>query len=231
MEQPLIKITNLKKSFGKRLIFNNLNLNIQEGEALALMGPNGSGKTTLLDIICGLCKVTAGKIEFKNQKDFFLNLGMQFQDGKYPTGIRVKDLIWLYANLYNEKIDKKLKEQFQIKKIEKSSVNSISFGERKRLELFLLLNSKNKILILDEITSGMDISVRLWIIQCLKEYMKLHKVTLIYISHDFREVEKLCNRVVMLGKKGIIFDEKIESHFSLEKKIESVLTAEAKNEK
>lgn len=93
MEQPLIKITNLKKSFGKRLIFNNLNLNIQEGEALALMGPNGSGKTTLLDIICGLCKVTAGKIEFKNQKDFFLNLGMQFQDGKYPTGIRVKDLI------------------------------------------------------------------------------------------------------------------------------------------
>lgn len=61
--------------------------------------------------------------------------------------------------------------------------------------------------------------------------MKLHKVTLIYISHDFREVEKLCNRVVMLGKKGIIFDEKIESHLNLEKKIESVLTAEAKNEK
>ena len=130
--KKIIEIKNLVKKYGKKIVFNKLNLDIFEGERIALLGANGCGKTTLMETICGLRKVDGGYINFPQGKElFFKSVGMQFQTGNYPNAIRVNDLIYLYSNVYNQPIDKNLKKEFQIDEIEYKDVNDLSFGQKK----------------------------------------------------------------------------------------------------
>lgn len=224
INKPLIEIKNLTKKYRKKTVFQNLNLTVYEGDRVALLGPNGCGKTTLVEMICGLRKITNGKITFPQGKsNFFHSLGVQFQTNQYPTSIRLKDLIYLYSSVYQQNFDTELKKIFEIDKLEEQEMNSLSFGENRKVELFILLATKLKFLILDEMTSGVDIYVKLKIIEVIKKHVKKNKISLIYISHNMDEINAFCNRLVILTKNGIESDIKITKDLNVGKKMESVL--------
>ena len=204
----IVEVKNLKKTYGKKVVLKDVNLTINKGDHIALLAPNGAGKTTFVEILCQLRKITGGQIVYTAGKTQFLkNVGVQFQIGNYPVGIRICDLIYFYSKIYNTQVDKKLYDLFNIREIYKKDFNDLSFGQRKRVELFLVLISKVKFLILDEITAGMDVYVKFNILSALSKYMRENFVTLIYISHNLDEIKNLCNRLIFL-KDGVFAEEK-----------------------
>ena len=197
--QSLVNVKNLTKKFGKKIVLEGVNLKINAGDRIALLAPNGYGKTTFVNLLCQLNRQTSGEIVYLGGKSEFLRtVGVQFQIGKYPPGIRVVDLIYFYTNIYNTKVDKTLKRAFRIDEIEKLDFNDLSFGQQKRVELFLVLTTKAKFVILDEITAGMDIYVKHTILNMIEKYLLQKHITLLYISHNLGEINRLCTRVVLI---------------------------------
>lgn len=215
-KETVLEAINLKKIYGKKTVFDNLNFKVYRGDRIALLGPNGCGKTTLVEMICGLRNITEGKIVYKEgETNFFKSLGMQFQSGRYPAGIQVKDLMYFYSQIYNQKIDTKEKKNFEIESLENADLDSLSFGQTKRVELFLLLMAKLRFLILDEITAGMDIAIKFKILNLLQDHLKRNTCEIIYISHNLDEINLLCNRLIVLTEQGIVLDQKIDAKFDV----------------
>lgn len=221
----LIKIKNLSKKFKNKEVFKELNLNIYKNEVLAILGPNGSGKTTLLNIIIGLSKQTSGKVElvnFKNQKDFFKKLGIQFQNSDFPKGYttnQMVDLVFQFANRKPSgisfskwvktdglKLKKQLYKTFQLEGKEKTKAIKLSGGEKQRLNVMLALLSKPEILIVDEITTGLDITAQSSILTFINNFKNKQNKTLILVSHNINEIDRLADRIVILDKKKITKD-------------------------
>ena len=222
--EVLIDIVDLTKKYGRETVFANLNLKIYKGDRIALIGANGSGKTTLIEMICGLRKITGGSINFiDGREEFFKSLGVQFQTGEYPAGVTVNDLIYLYSQVYKKKISQDLKEELEISALENKQICELSYGQKRRVDLFLLLAIKLKFLILDEVTSGMDIAIRTKTLTMMQQHLKENNCGIIYISHNMEEINRLCNRVIILNQKKIVFDQKIGKNFDAYKKMTSIL--------
>ena len=81
---------------------------------------------------------------------------------------------------------------------------------------------KLKFLILDEVTSGMDIFIKMQTLKILEKYIKTNNVGIFYISHNLEEITTFCNRMIILKKEGIVFDQKIDNTFDVQKQMESV---------
>lgn len=215
---PLVKIENLVKNYGKKPVLNNVNLTIYAGDRLALLAPNGYGKTTFINLLCQLHKITSGKIfYYGGKKNFLRNVGIQFQIGKYPPGIRVCDLLYFYTSIYNVKVDQKLLKTFNINEVMKVDFNDLSFGQQKRVELFLVLTTNVKVVILDEITAGMDIYVKHTVLNIIEKYLLKKKITLIYISHNLGEINRLCNRLVLIKNRQFFEEKRAVKQLDLEK--------------
>ncbi len=198
-KKPLVKIKKLVKNYGKKAVLKGVDLTIYDGDRLALLAPNGYGKTTFVNLLCQLKKQTAGQIIYMGgKKEFLRNVGVQFQIGNYPAGIRVSDLLYFYTSIYNTKVDQKLLETFKIQEVMKLDFNDLSFGQQKRVELFLVLTTNVKFVILDEITAGMDIYVKHTILNIVEKYLLQKKITLLYISHNLSEINRLCKRLVLI---------------------------------
>lgn len=222
MKKILLKIKNLTKKYKNFFVFQNLNLNIYKNDILALLGFNGAGKTTLIEIICDIKKYDKGKILYSKSKNTFLhNLQVCFQEGSYPSGIKVRDVVLLFSNIYYVLKDKYLYEKLKIKELENKIINSLSFGQRKRVELYIALFSKSEFIILDEITSGVDVWMRIIFLDILKKYVLKNNLTIIYVTHNFEEISKICTRAVLLSKKGIVLDKKINEKINIQNLVEN----------
>lgn len=219
----IIEVKNIKKSFGKKEVLKDVNFEIKDGERISILGPNGSGKSTLLNIILGLLKQTNGKVLYplyKNDMKIFLsNLGVQFQSGNFPTNYRVIDVIevcieqssnfkYKEYNKWKTEAKKKIDEYlkiFQIEKIRKNKIGSISGGQKQRLNILLALISNPKILILDEISTGLDIGSQKRLMRFISDYVNENKSTLIIVSHILFEIQELTDSILMLDDGEIKF--------------------------
>lgn len=208
----LLKINNLKKSYGSAIILNNLSLEINKGECFGLLGPNGAGKSTTIDCILGMKKYDSGEIELlstpskKIDKAIFEKIGVQFQQSHYQDKIKVFELCELTSSYYKQTIDwKNLINSFGLSGKEKMYVEKLSGGEKQKLSVLLTLIPNPEIIFLDELTTGLDTLARR---QVWKELIKLKEkgVTVLLTSHYMEEVEILCDRIGIIvgGEISII---------------------------
>lgn len=212
-KSPIIKINNLSKKFGDFTALKNINLTVAKGERVGLVGGNGAGKTTLTEIVAGIQKPTSGTIEmgFDYEHSPKEGIGMQFQQSTYPSGLTVKDIIHFAVTLRKltltqEEIEEFL-EVFQIKQFYKRKVRSLSGGQRQKLNILLSMIHSPKLVILDELSTGLDISARESIIKFTNQLLVKNNMSAILISHHMEEIEALCERVVFMSN-GEIVDEK-----------------------
>lgn len=213
----MIKINNLTKRYNKdKIVLENINLEIPNGESIGILGANGSGKSTLVEIIAGINEQTSGEVLFLNQnnetdKELKESIGIQFQKGDWPFNTRAVDLLnllvgkkWSSSEYINELID-----IFEVKKIINKRLNECSGGEQQRFNSLLSIIKKPRILILDELITGLDLKMQMKLINFFDELKKKEDITLIIISHIPEEIEQICKRVIVLNEGKIYKDAKV----------------------
>jgi sulfate transport system ATP-binding protein len=216
-----IEVKNLTKYFGNFVALENINLDIVEGELLALLGPSGSGKTTLLRVIAGLETLDdydKGEILFNNldvaKKDIGQrDIGFVFQHYalfKHMTvfeniafGLRVKSK---KERLSNDNITKKVTKLLQLIQLDGFAYRfpwQLSGGQRQRVALARALAVEPKVLLLDEPFGALDAKVRADLRKWLKELQSELGITTVLVTHDQEEALEVADRIVVISKGKI----------------------------
>ena len=193
----VFKIKGLSKSFGEHALFSDVNLNVEGGERIALLGDNGSGKTTFLRCLLG-DESCQGKIQFgPTVKVGYLPQILHFDHPErslYDTMLYEKNCTPQTAR------DRLGAFLFQGEDVFKT-VGTLSGGEQSRLRLCMLMDEKINLLILDEPTNHLDIASREWVEAAIEEF----EGTLLFVSHDRYFIEKFAERIWLL-QDGMIRD-------------------------
>ena len=193
----VFKMKNVAKSFGERTLFSDINLNVEGGERIALLGDNGTGKSTFIKCLLG-DEDCAGKIQFgPTVKWGYLPQIIHFDHPErtlYDTMLYEKNCTPQVAR------DRLGQFLFQGEDVFKQ-VKNLSGGEQSRLRLCMLMDEKINLLILDEPTNHLDIASREWVEAAIEEF----EGVLVFVSHDRYFIEKFAERIWLL-EDGTIRD-------------------------
>lgn len=228
MENTVLELKNVSKSFGKRKIIDNISLKVNSGEIFGFLGPNGSGKTTTIKMILRLIDSDDGEIKVNgldNRKQFeqameYIGAIVENPDMyKYMSGI---DNLKLHARIRNidEKRINEVLEMVGLKDRAKDKVGKYSLGMKQRLGLALTLLHNPKVLILDEPTNGLDPAGIKQLRDILKKISHEENVAVFVSSHILTEMQQMCDRVAVLDNGKIVKIEQITN--SKEEKIETI---------
>jgi len=200
----MIDIKELSMSYGKSGALNNINLNLERGQVVALMGPNGSGKSTLLKSILGLVipqngKIVVNETDIENNYLYRNSIGYMPQLVNYPENLKVKELFNILKDIRNgiTEIDEELLEKFRIHEIYDKFFGQLSGGFKQRVAASIAFLFVPDILILDEPTASLDpLSTEIMKSKIL-ETKKENKL-IIVSSHIISEMDELADRIVYL---------------------------------
>lgn len=206
MTQPIVEVENLCLSYKSIRAVQNVSFKVEPGEILAIIGQNGSGKTSTVECLEGLRKPDSGHIQvfgkdpWQHRSDICKKMGVQLQETEYPSKIKVEELCRLFAGFYDKPADwELLLSQLKLDGKRKRFVKRLSGGEKQRLSILLSLMGRPKLLVLDEITTGLDPEVRqnMWL---SFENIRKSGVSIIMVSHYLDEVEALADKILYLEK-------------------------------
>jgi Cu-processing system ATP-binding protein len=211
----MIKINGLNKTYGKTRALTEIDLMLNSGEVVALLGPNGSGKTTLLKSILGLVLPESGRITVNDidiKKDFRYRelIGYMPQVAYYPENLRVKEVIEIIKNIRKKgEHDYELMEQLKIGDMLSKKISSLSQGMKQRLSGALTFLFDSEIIILDEPTAGLDpVSAGFMKMKIIKEKEKGKLI--IITTHIISEVDELADRFVFMYEGRIKLEREID---------------------
>ena len=211
-----LEVKNLIKNFKSTVAVNNISFAIEKNKTLGLLGPNGCGKTTSIGMMLGLITPTSGEIFINdinlNPKNRIALLSLMNFASPYielPKKLTVKQNLEVYARLYGVKEIKKrieeMVEDLNLQKFLNKNTGELSSGQKNRVALAKSLINKPKLLFLDEPTASLDPDVGDFVREYIEKYKNNNELTILLASHNMKEVERLCNNVIMM-KNGKIVD-------------------------
>jgi len=236
----LIKINNITKSFklfqrsaglkgALKSFFNrqykifialdDINLQIDKGEVIGILGENGAGKTTLIKLMVGLLHPNNGSISvdgynpWDRNHNFLSNISVVMgQKNQLWWDIPASESFLLNKHIYNlndkeysETLDE-LVDYLDVKDKINVQVRRLSLGERMKMEIIAALLHRPKIILLDEPTLGLDVISQSKIREFVKYYNKEHKTTFVITSHYTKDIQEMCKRVFVLNKGKSVYD-------------------------
>ena len=235
-----IKVSNISKSFktynrapgikgALKSFFNrqytdfhalkNINLNIDEGEILGILGENGAGKTTLIKLMVGLLHPTSGDININNytpwnrNNDFLKMITVVMgQKNQLWWDIPASESFLLNKRIYqieDSSYNQILNEMVELLDVEDklhTQVRRLSLGERMKMEIIASLLHKPKIIMLDEPSLGLDVMSQAKIREFVKYYNEQYKATFIITSHYMNDIDSMCKRVFVMNKGEGLYD-------------------------
>ena len=164
--EKTIQISGLSKSYDGKKVIENLSFSVAAGEVYGLLGANGVGKSTTIECILGTKKADSGTVRilgldpWTERKQLFKQVGVQFQEANYPDKIKVKELCEETICLYRYPLAyKELLHKFGLADKENAFVNELSGGQKQRLFIVLSLIPNPRVVFLDELTTGLDLSL------------------------------------------------------------------------
>ena len=214
MGHHVVEISHLSKSFNGLLAVNDVSFSIEEGEILGLLGPNGAGKTTLIQMLLGLITPTSGDIKIlgldlnKNREEILSQVNFSSTYVSMPTSLTVYENLKVFARLYGvqemeSRIDHLL-DIFEIKRLKQSLTRHLSSGQLTRLSLIKALLNEPKILFLDEPTASLDPDIADKTRTLLRSIRDKSRLTLLYTSHNMKEMEEISDRIIFLNHGKIL---------------------------
>ncbi|MFO1014546.1 MAG: ATP-binding cassette domain-containing protein [Caulobacteraceae bacterium] len=235
--QPVITVQDLSKSYrfskrgrGPLGLFKSehvtveavggINFAVSPGEKVAIIGPNGAGKSTTLKILSGILEPTSGSVEVlgltpaKDRRDLAYGIGVVFgQRTQLWTELPARDSFALLRRIYDldaatfEARLKGLVERFDLGGILDQPVNRLSLGQRMRCEITASLLHAPSLLFLDEPTIGLDVTAKAAIRDFIREQAEAAGQTVMLTSHDTRDIELVCDRVIVINRGKIVVDQ------------------------
>lgn len=220
---------------------NNISFEIKKGERVAFIGPNGAGKSTTIKMLSGIMDPCSGVVEVLGKvpgedKSLCYDIGVVFGHvGNLWNSQSVEDNLKMLAAIYDiSKSDyassmANLCKKFNLTTLLKRRVGNLSLGERMRCEIASSFLHKPEVLFLDEPTIGLDINAKEVIRDLIKEASEEFGTTILLTSHDTDDIEKLCERAVIIDKGKLIFNnslKQLKANF-IRKKIITVDTKDA----
>lgn len=212
--EPVVLTSSLSKDFRHVRALDDLNLRIESGEVVALIGANGSGKSTTFRLLLNIYEPSFGTASVLDRDSTSLN-GSDFEGISYisegqklPLWMEVRQYIdhcsAFYENWDSDFCDR-LFESFQLP--ERGKLKHLSRGQLMKAALVSSLPSRPKLLLLDEPFSGLDVETRAQLGHLLKSLSSEHGLTTIITTHDVEEIEPIATRLAMLRKGKLVLDE------------------------
>lgn len=209
----------IKPKYKELTAVNNISFNIEEGELVGYIGENGAGKSTTIKMLTGLLTSTSGKVivnriapnekRIENNKNIGAVFGQKTQlwwDLPVIESFRlIKKMYKIPENEYRKNL-KKFIELLDLQELLEKQVKNLSLGQKMRCEIAATFLHNPKIVYLDEPTIGLDVLVKENIRKFIKDINREKKTTIILTTHDLKDIEDVCDRIILLDKGNIIYD-------------------------
>lgn len=221
-EKKIVEVKNLKKQYGENVILKNINLHINKGEVVSLIGPSGSGKSTILRCIVDLESITSGEIliegnnltdknvDKKIKKEMLLKTGMVFQTFNLFPHMSVRNNIVrtlkLVKNMNTEKAESLAKEMLSLVGLSdkiNNYPNELSGGQKQRVAIARALALQPDIMLFDEPTSALDPELVKEVLDIIRK-LKSQKITMLIVSHEMNFVHEISDRVIIMEEGEIL---------------------------
>jgi ABC-2 type transport system ATP-binding protein len=214
MTSPVLEVHSLTKRFGDFAAVNGISFALQPGEILGVLGPNGAGKTTTMHMLLGLITPTSGTIsmfgmDLETHREAILqqvNFSSTYMS--MPQSLTVEENLWVVARLYGlpdvqRKIDDIVKK-LEMREFRHKVTRKLSSGQMTRLTLAKAFLTEPKILFLDEPTASLDPDIAHKIRALLKDEQRASGLSVLYTSHNMREMEEMSDRIIFLQKGNLV---------------------------
>lgn len=219
---PLIEFRNVRKAFGPKVVYEDLNLDVHEGESLTIIGGSGMGKSVMLKMLIGLLSVDAGTIRFdgeeihnKSERDFApvrRKIAMLFQGAALFDSMSVYDNVAYglreHYRMPEDQIRGKVAEALQsvgMAGTDAGFPSALSSGQRKRVGLARALAISPTVLLYDEPTTGLDPIYTELINKLISKTKQEYKVTSIVVTHDMQSAFEVSDRIAMIHKGHVVY--------------------------
>ncbi len=221
-EKKIVEVKKLKKQYGDNIILKNINLHINKGEVVSLIGPSGSGKSTILRCIVDLESITSGEIliegnnltdknvDKKIKKEMLLKTGMVFQTFNLFPHMSVRNNIVrtlkLVKKMDTEKAENIAKEMLNLVGLSdkiNNYPNELSGGQKQRVAIARALALHPDIMLFDEPTSALDPELVKEVLDIIRK-LKSQKITMLIVSHEMNFVREISDRVIIMEEGEIL---------------------------
>lgn len=209
-KNTIISVKHLTKIYGSFTAVNDISFDVMENEVFGLLGPNGAGKTSTLEILETLRKKDSGKIHiagFDMDNDAISIkriIGVQLQSSDFFRTLSLKDVIILFAGLYNVEVNPMgILERVSLQSHAHKKFKQLSGGQQQRFSLAITFINKPKIIFLDEPTTGLDPQSRQLLWKIIREVQQ-EGVTIMLTTHYMDEAENLCDRIGIMNAGKIM---------------------------
>ena len=217
-----IELAGLTKGYGGKIAVKGLTLSIAQGSVTGLLGGNGAGKSTTIGMIMGLVMPTSGTVrvlgaDMATQRyDVLHRMNFESPYVDMPHRLTVRQNLTVFARLYGVAdvagVVARLTETLALGDFIDRSSGKLSAGQKTRVALAKALVNEPDVLLLDEPTASLDPDTADWVRSRLESYVARTNATVLLASHNMAEVERLCDRVIML-RQGAVVDDGSPAHF------------------
>ncbi|WP_267715306.1 ABC transporter ATP-binding protein [Streptomyces sp. CoH17] len=203
---PVIEVTDLRKSYGGRPVVDGVSFAVEEGEIFGVLGPNGAGKTTTVECVEGLRVPDAGRVRVTgldpvaDHRRVAEVLGAQLQQSELQPKLTVREALELYAAFYPKPADwRPLAERLDLAPMLDTRFGKLSGGQKQRLFIALALVGDPRVVVLDELTTGLDPRARRETWQLIED-IRAGGVTVLLVTHFMEEAQQLCDRIAVIDR-------------------------------
>jgi ABC-2 type transport system ATP-binding protein len=214
MLNSVLTVSKLTKRFGSFTAVDEVSFEIRPGEILGLLGPNGAGKTTTIQMLLGVVTPTSGSIEAfgldlsTHREAVLQQINFSSTYIAMPQSLTVEENLWVVARLYGmsdiaSRVDQIVKK-LEMEEFRQKVTRKLSSGQMTRLTLAKALLTAPRLLFLDEPTASLDPDIACKIRSILKEERRSSGLSILYTSHNMREMEEMSDRIIFLQRGRLV---------------------------
>jgi ABC-2 type transport system ATP-binding protein len=207
--ETVLTVRDLTRRYAARQVLDGVTFEVNRVEIFGILGRNGTGKTTTMEILQGLRTRDGGQVSLlgidpeHDRRRLRGLVGSQLQSSQLPERIKVAEALRLFARLADNVVDwRQLRDEWGLTRVSNSAFGSLSGGERQRLFIALALVNRPQVVLLDELTQGLDPAARRTTWQLIRR-VREKGASVLLVTHDMVEAEHLCDRIAVLDQGRI----------------------------